>query len=160
MTLSIATFLPTVASPPLFTPKEVDASKLSALYDPDAVANIRLLLKNPAATFRSPMQYYVYKEIMSRKHHCLYVAGCGTGKTLPFVLAVKAWGIAKQSVLVLPYEILHPDMHRCLNEGTFPIANGASPKDHPRNASLQYPLNHSAMTFSSTGSWGLPAIND
>ncbi len=116
MTLSIATFLPTVSSPPLFTPKEVDASKLSALYDPDAVANIRLLLKNPAATFRSPMQYYVYKEIMSRKRHCLYVAGCGTGKTLPFVLAVKAWGIAKQSVLVLPYEILHPDMHRHLNE--------------------------------------------
>jgi superfamily II DNA helicase RecQ len=73
---------------------------------------LRAVLNDPIATFRSPSQYHVYKEIMARKRHCLFVSACGSGKTLPFILAAKTWALrGRQSVLVLPYQILHPEMH-------------------------------------------------
>jgi superfamily II DNA helicase RecQ len=114
---------------PVLVPKEVDGDALSSLYDQKSTDRLRILLRDQNATFRSPAQYRVYCEIMRRQRHCLYVASCGAGKTLPFMLAAMSWGITKQSILVLPYQILHPEMHRRLSKSN--ISNCKWTMEHP-----------------------------
>ncbi|KAF8322910.1 P-loop containing nucleoside triphosphate hydrolase protein [Cantharellus anzutake] len=114
-------------------PQEVDGSTLSMAYDSESTCMLRAVLKDPTATFRSPAQYHVYKEIVARKCHCLFVSACGSGKTLPFVLAAKTWALdGRQSVLVLPYQILHPDMHRRLGKANISHCKWTTENPYPK----------------------------
>ncbi len=44
------------------------------------------------------------------------VSGTGSGKTLPFQLAMKSWNRDVRGIMVLPYQVLHGDMKRRMME--------------------------------------------
>jgi len=81
---------------------DLDLTKECFLYDKKAIENLHVVVKDKNATFHSPGQFHAYRELMSKQRHCLYIVPCGSRKTLPFILAVKAHGILKQSIMVLP----------------------------------------------------------
>ncbi|KAF8319906.1 P-loop containing nucleoside triphosphate hydrolase protein [Cantharellus anzutake] len=73
------------------------------------------MLRDRNATFTSPAQYHVYKKLLERQTHLVSISGTGSGKTLPFQLAILSWPPETRAVMVLPYQVLHNDMKRRFN---------------------------------------------
>ncbi|KAF9505534.1 hypothetical protein BS47DRAFT_1245520, partial [Hydnum rufescens UP504] len=61
-------------------------------------------------------QFSAFKHLIHRQAHVLWVAPTGGGKTLPFQLAMKSWPRRVCGLMVLPYKVLHHDMHRRMRE--------------------------------------------
>src|SRR5258705_9093372 len=101
---------------PKLLPKEVNANTLSQEYDPTSLAHLQAMLGDPKAMFRSPAQYYLYKSLLGRDCHLVSVSATGSGKTLPFQLAMKSWDRDVRGIMVLPYQVLHGDMKRRMVE--------------------------------------------
>ena len=109
--------LPTSTSPlPQSIPKQIYSDSLSKDYDSTSLAHLQAMLGDPNAQFRSPAQYHLYKKILARDCHLVSVSGTGSGKTLPFQLAMRSWEKDVRGIMVLPYQILHGDMRRRMME--------------------------------------------
>ena len=114
---ALPTALPPSTSPlPKSIPKEVYSDSLSKDYDATSLAHLQAMLGDPKAQFRSPAQYHLYKKILARDCHLVSVSGTGSGKTLPFQLAMRSWEKNIRGIMVLPYQILHGDMRRRMVE--------------------------------------------
>ncbi len=98
------------------TPQEVHVDSLSRDYDAPSLTQLQAMLGDPQASFRSPAQYFLYKKLLARDCHLVSVSATGSGKTLPFQLAMKSWTKDIRGIMVLPYQILHGDMKRRMVE--------------------------------------------
>jgi len=111
-TTPIAPIAPTASSLPKSIPKQVYVDTLNKNYDSTSLAHLQAMLGDPSAQFRSPAQYHLYKKLLTRDCHLVSVSGTGSGKTLPFQLAMRSWNKDIRGVMVLPYQVLHGDMKR------------------------------------------------
>jgi superfamily II DNA helicase RecQ len=100
----------------LIGPKEILADSLGREYDHDSLTRLQEMLGKGEATFKSPGQYHTYKKLLGRKTHLVSISGTGSGKTLPFQLAMWSWPEDIRGVMVLPYQVLHGDMKRRMEE--------------------------------------------
>jgi hypothetical protein len=71
------------------------------------LAKLQEMLGKKDATFKSPGQYHTYKKLLGRKTPLVSISGTGSGKTLPFQLAMWSWPEEIREIMVLPYQVLH-----------------------------------------------------
>jgi hypothetical protein len=110
--------LPLPLSPPtpLDSPTTLnEVQKPDLVHPDDAKKRLQAVLRDPMAQFQYK-QSFAFKHLMERQAHVLWVAPTGAGKTLPFQLAMKSWPRKVHGLMVLPYRVLHQDMHRRMRE--------------------------------------------
>lgn len=74
------------------------------------------MLRTGTAQFRSLHQYQVYHVLMNPGQIVLNVAATGSGKTLPYQLAMHTAAPPATSLMVVPYNVLYGEMERRMKE--------------------------------------------
>jgi superfamily II DNA helicase RecQ len=84
--------------------------------DPEAENKLKLMFRTGTARFRSLHQYQVYHVLKNPGQIVLNVAATGSGKTLPYQLAVYTAPPPATSLMVVPYNVLYGEMERRMKE--------------------------------------------
>jgi hypothetical protein len=126
--------------PPVPTPN-LPLAIPSLTQSKDYQQRLRTVLHDPHAEFMGD-QCISFSLLIERQVHVLNVAPTGGGKTLPFQLAMKSWPSNVCGLMVLPYKVLHHDMHRRMREMTLTASEwtpyNPSPASRIITVSIEY----------------------